>query len=131
MNILSHLHSLQEEITAFWDESSKYVLVQHVEPSPLQRRAPGATGGLAVRPRQKVLEDVLNMTSTMGKLGKMEIGIWYELQSEMCRRISRTIDKAYGILWVCLSLKLGYIPQLQCVLQFAYYCQTNRKKCGK
>jgi translation initiation factor 3 subunit C len=28
---------IKEEITAFWDESSKYVLVQHVEPSPLQR----------------------------------------------------------------------------------------------
>lgn len=28
---------IREEITAFWDESSKYVLVQHVEPSPLQR----------------------------------------------------------------------------------------------
>merc|ERR550532_395935 len=27
------------EITAFWDESSKYVLVQHVEPTPLQRLA--------------------------------------------------------------------------------------------
>lgn len=30
---------IKEEITAFWDESSKYVLVQHVEPSPLQRLA--------------------------------------------------------------------------------------------
>jgi len=28
---------IKEEITAFWDESSRYVLVQHVEPSPLQR----------------------------------------------------------------------------------------------
>lgn len=30
---------IKEEITAFWDESSKYVLVQHVEPTPLQRLA--------------------------------------------------------------------------------------------
>eukprot|EP00913_Durusdinium_trenchii_P034322 g32112.t1 len=30
---------MKEEITAFWDESSKYVLVQHVEPTPLQRLA--------------------------------------------------------------------------------------------
>jgi len=30
---------IKEEITAFWDESSKYLLVQHVEPSPLQRLA--------------------------------------------------------------------------------------------
>lgn len=30
---------IKEEITAFWDESSKFVLVQHVEPSPLQRLA--------------------------------------------------------------------------------------------
>jgi len=29
----------REEITAFWDESSKFVLVQHSEPSPLQRLA--------------------------------------------------------------------------------------------
>jgi len=29
----------KEEITAFWDESSKYVLMQHVEPTPLQRLA--------------------------------------------------------------------------------------------
>ena len=31
--------AVQEEITAFWDESSKYVLVQHSEPTPLQRLA--------------------------------------------------------------------------------------------
>jgi len=30
---------IKEEITAFWDESSSYVLVQHVEPTPLQRLA--------------------------------------------------------------------------------------------
>jgi len=30
---------IKEEITAFWDESSKFVLVQHVEPSHLQRLA--------------------------------------------------------------------------------------------
>eukprot|EP00931_Biecheleriopsis_adriatica_P016219 TRINITY_DN1201_c0_g2_i3.p1 TRINITY_DN1201_c0_g2~~TRINITY_DN1201_c0_g2_i3.p1 ORF type:complete len:310 (-),score=89.39 TRINITY_DN1201_c0_g2_i3:102-911(-) len=30
---------IKEEITAFWDESSKFVLVQHVEPSTLQRLA--------------------------------------------------------------------------------------------
>lgn len=30
---------IREEITAFWDESSKYLLMQHVEPSPLQRLA--------------------------------------------------------------------------------------------
>merc|ERR1719446_879519 len=30
---------LRDEITAFWDESSKYVLVQHSEPTPLQRFA--------------------------------------------------------------------------------------------
>merc|ERR1719221_101587 len=30
---------IREEITAFWDESSKFVLVQHVEPTPLQRLA--------------------------------------------------------------------------------------------
>lgn len=30
---------IREEITAFWDESSKYVLVQHSDPSPLQRLA--------------------------------------------------------------------------------------------
>lgn len=30
---------IKEEITAFWDESSKFVLVQHTEPSPLQRLA--------------------------------------------------------------------------------------------
>jgi len=30
---------IREEITAFWDESSKYVLVQHSEPTPLQRLA--------------------------------------------------------------------------------------------
>jgi len=30
---------IKDEITAFWDESSKYVLVQHSEPSPLQRLA--------------------------------------------------------------------------------------------
>jgi len=30
---------IKEEITAFWDESSRYVLVQHVEPTPLQRLA--------------------------------------------------------------------------------------------
>mmetsp|Transcript_91246 Transcript_91246/g.282237 ORF Transcript_91246/g.282237 Transcript_91246/m.282237 type:complete len:1100 (+) Transcript_91246:84-3383(+) len=30
---------IKEEITAFWDESSKFVLVQHVEPTPLQRLA--------------------------------------------------------------------------------------------
>jgi len=30
---------IRDEITAFWDESSKYLLVQHVEPSPLQRLA--------------------------------------------------------------------------------------------
>jgi len=30
---------IKEEITAFWDESSKFVLVQHVEPSNLQRLA--------------------------------------------------------------------------------------------
>lgn len=30
---------LKEEISAFWDESSEYVLMQHTEPSPLQRLA--------------------------------------------------------------------------------------------
>eukprot|EP00442_Polarella_glacialis_P058742 CAMPEP_0115121100 /NCGR_PEP_ID=MMETSP0227-20121206/46061_1 /TAXON_ID=89957 /ORGANISM="Polarella glacialis, Strain CCMP 1383" /LENGTH=969 /DNA_ID=CAMNT_0002522847 /DNA_START=59 /DNA_END=2964 /DNA_ORIENTATION=- len=30
---------IKEELTAFWDESSKYVLLQHVEPSSLQRLA--------------------------------------------------------------------------------------------
>lgn len=30
---------IKEEITAFWDESSKFVLMQHVEPSSLQRLA--------------------------------------------------------------------------------------------
>mmetsp|Transcript_39334 Transcript_39334/g.98982 ORF Transcript_39334/g.98982 Transcript_39334/m.98982 type:complete len:967 (-) Transcript_39334:41-2941(-) len=30
---------IKEEITAFWDESSKYLLMQHVEPTPLQRLA--------------------------------------------------------------------------------------------
>lgn len=30
---------IKEEITAFWDESSKFVLVQHSEPTPLQRLA--------------------------------------------------------------------------------------------
>lgn len=30
---------IKEEITAFWDESSKFVLMQHVEPTPLQRFA--------------------------------------------------------------------------------------------
>lgn len=30
---------IREEITAFWDESSKFVLVQHVEPTTLQRLA--------------------------------------------------------------------------------------------
>merc|ERR1719388_660982 len=30
---------IREEISAFWDESSKYVLVQHKEPTPLQRLA--------------------------------------------------------------------------------------------
>jgi len=30
---------IREEITAFWDESSKYVLVEHSEPTPLQRLA--------------------------------------------------------------------------------------------
>jgi len=30
---------IREEITAFWDESSKYVLMQHSEPTPLQRLA--------------------------------------------------------------------------------------------
>merc|ERR1719335_262041 len=30
---------IREEISAFWDESSKYVLVQHTEPSTLQRLA--------------------------------------------------------------------------------------------
>lgn len=30
---------IKEEITAFWDESSKFVLVQHSEPTPLQRFA--------------------------------------------------------------------------------------------
>jgi len=30
---------IKEEITAFWDESSKFVLMQHVEPTPLQRLA--------------------------------------------------------------------------------------------
>merc|ERR1719326_1675307 len=30
---------IKEEITAFWDESSKYVLMQHSEPTPLQRLA--------------------------------------------------------------------------------------------
>merc|ERR1712137_1046409 len=37
-SILSKM-MLKEEITAFWDESSKYVLVQHSEPTPLQRFA--------------------------------------------------------------------------------------------
>merc|ERR1719181_549113 len=30
---------IKEDITAFWDESSKYVLMQHSEPTPLQRLA--------------------------------------------------------------------------------------------
>eukprot|EP00927_Polykrikos_kofoidii_P025124 TRINITY_DN2263_c0_g1_i8.p1 TRINITY_DN2263_c0_g1~~TRINITY_DN2263_c0_g1_i8.p1 ORF type:complete len:807 (-),score=188.04 TRINITY_DN2263_c0_g1_i8:211-2535(-) len=30
---------IKEEITAFWDESSKFVLMQHSEPTPLQRLA--------------------------------------------------------------------------------------------
>lgn len=30
---------IREEITAFWDESSNYVLMQHSEPTPLQRLA--------------------------------------------------------------------------------------------
>mmetsp|Transcript_74030 Transcript_74030/g.154368 ORF Transcript_74030/g.154368 Transcript_74030/m.154368 type:complete len:721 (+) Transcript_74030:322-2484(+) len=30
---------IKEEITAFWDESSKYLLMQHSEPTPLQRLA--------------------------------------------------------------------------------------------
>lgn len=30
---------IKEEITAFWDEDSMFVLVQHVEPTPLQRLA--------------------------------------------------------------------------------------------
>merc|ERR1712216_1108238 len=30
---------IKEEITAFWDESSNYVLMQHSEPSPLRRLA--------------------------------------------------------------------------------------------
>merc|ERR1712232_932840 len=37
-SILSKM-MIREEITAFWDESSKYVLVQHSEPTPLQRLA--------------------------------------------------------------------------------------------
>lgn len=37
-SILSKM-MIREEITAFWDESSKYVLVQHSEPTPLQRFA--------------------------------------------------------------------------------------------
>lgn len=30
---------IREEITAFWDESSKFLLMQHAEPTPLQRLA--------------------------------------------------------------------------------------------
>merc|ERR1719401_2178412 len=30
---------IKEEITAFWDEESNFVLVQHIEPTPLQRLA--------------------------------------------------------------------------------------------
>merc|ERR1711904_761288 len=30
---------IKEEIAAFWDESSKYVLIQHTEPTTLQRLA--------------------------------------------------------------------------------------------
>ena len=118
MNILSHLHSPPRRRSLLSGTSlpnmswcNTWSRLHCNVARPVQR-------GVSGSPAQKVLEDVLNMTSTMGKLGKMEIGIWYELQSEMCRRISRTIDKAYGILWVCLNLKLGYIPQLQCVLHF-------------
>merc|ERR1719456_571459 len=30
---------IKEEVMAFWDESSKFVLMQHSEPTPLQRLA--------------------------------------------------------------------------------------------
>jgi translation initiation factor 3 subunit C len=37
-NVISKM-MIKEEITAFWDEESNFVLVQHIEPTPLQRLA--------------------------------------------------------------------------------------------
>lgn len=56
------LQHWQEEITAFWDESSKYVLVQHVEPSPLQRSS------LELKQIQRVFDLVLDMSFAGGNV---------------------------------------------------------------
>eukprot|EP00445_Apocalathium_hangoei_P026879 CAMPEP_0203926614 /NCGR_PEP_ID=MMETSP0359-20131031/66128_1 /ASSEMBLY_ACC=CAM_ASM_000338 /TAXON_ID=268821 /ORGANISM="Scrippsiella Hangoei, Strain SHTV-5" /LENGTH=1014 /DNA_ID=CAMNT_0050855251 /DNA_START=94 /DNA_END=3136 /DNA_ORIENTATION=- len=59
---------MKEEITAFWDESSKYLLMQHVEPTPLQRLALS----LADRAAQSVENNERLVDHKMGGYGFQE-----------------------------------------------------------
>mmetsp|Transcript_154639 Transcript_154639/g.495819 ORF Transcript_154639/g.495819 Transcript_154639/m.495819 type:complete len:906 (+) Transcript_154639:91-2808(+) len=71
-----HVHSvvskmmIKEEITAFWDESSKYLLMQHSEPTPLQRLALT----LADRAAQTVENNERLVDHKMGGYGFKEAG---------------------------------------------------------
>merc|ERR1719389_530230 len=49
---------IKEEIAAFWDESSKYVLIQHTEPTTLQRLALQLAdrGALAVENNERMVD---------------------------------------------------------------------------
>jgi len=60
---------IKEEITAFWDESSKYLLMQHVEPTPLQRLALTLAdkGAAAVEQNERLVDH-----KTGGNLGFKE-----------------------------------------------------------
>merc|ERR1712127_1139484 len=49
---------IKEEITAFWDESSEFVLMQHSEPTPLQRLALtlAEKGSMVVEMNEKLVD---------------------------------------------------------------------------
>jgi len=59
---------IKEEITAFWDESSKYVLMQHSEPTLLQRLALTLAdrGSQAVDNNERLVDQKGNSTKQQG-----------------------------------------------------------------
>jgi len=72
---------IREDITAFWDESSKYVLMQHSEPTPLQRLALtlAERGAQAVENNERLVDQKsggygFNRQAASGEKGKGDFG---------------------------------------------------------
>jgi translation initiation factor 3 subunit C len=89
---------IKEELTAFWDESSQYVLVHHAEPTPLQRLslALAERGAQAVENNERLVDQKIGATGFKDQAGQKGGGRFDDGGGKGGRRFGKGDGKGKG-----------------------------------